>query len=121
MRGSGFSQPANSRYEGRAGLPARLAGLAHVAAVVVAVASASAAAAARGAGGAVAAAGGALRPGPGLVDVERTTAQAAAVGAGDGRFGFFVIGHLDEGEAARAAGFAVHHDADARDRSIVFE
>src|SRR3990172_2445198 len=51
--------------------------------------------------------------GPGFVDVQRATAELGAVDAADSRLGGRGVRHLDEGEAARAAGVAVGDDADA--------
>src|SRR5258705_230602 len=68
-------------------------------------ATASAASAATAAAATEAAAG---FTGTGLVDDDGASVNLLAVHGLDGRLGLVVVGHLDEPEAARAAGVAVH-------------
>src|SRR3972149_8233653 len=62
---------------------------------------------------AAAAAAATVALGSGFVDVQRATAELGAVDAADSRLGGGGVRHLDEGEAARAAGGAVGDDAGA--------
>lgn len=59
--------------------------------------------------------------GLGDVDDKRSAAHLLAVEGIDGRLGLPVVGHLDEPEPAGTAGLAIHHNAGARDRSILRE
>jgi hypothetical protein len=61
-----------------------------------------------------AAAAGAGFTGFGFVDDEGPAAELLAVAGCDCFAGFFVVGHLDETEAARAAGFAIDDDRGRR-------
>ena len=46
----------------------------------------------------------------GLVDVDGAPIELAAIELLDRRLGLLVRAHLDEGEATRTAGVAIHHD-----------
>src|SRR5262245_36242964 len=55
---------------------------------------------------------------PGLVDGQRAALVVRAVECFDGALGLAIVGHLDEAEATRPAGFPVGDDLCARDRAI---
>src|SRR5262249_38151388 len=95
-------------------LPAIATAAATAAAATTAVAAAATAAAA--ATTAAAAAGLALL---GLVDAQRTAVELRAVHRLDRRLCVSIRRHLDEREAARAAGVAIEHDAAALDLAAI--
>jgi hypothetical protein len=51
---------------------------------------------------------------PRFVDAQRASADVFTVELRNGRFGFALVRHLDEAEAARAARLAIHEDLDGR-------
>src|SRR6185312_12368007 len=59
--------------------------------------------------------------GPGLVDVEIASPHLGPVQPFHGFRSSIVVGHLDEGEAARLAGVTIGYDADSIDCAIGFE
>src|SRR5512146_2961033 len=91
-------------------LPARLARLARMAAVVISAAAATATAAESAAA--------ALGLGASFVDRQRTPAGIASVQRGDGRIRLLVVGHFHEPEAARPAGIAIGDHRYAVDGSV---
>src|SRR5262249_17987158 len=56
-----------------------------------------------------------------LVDRQRTATERLAVQGVDGRLRLGVVVHLDEAEAARAAGFAIGDDLGPSDRPVLLE
>jgi hypothetical protein len=59
--------------------------------------------------------------GSGFVDVERASPNLSAVECRDGFIALFGVAHFHKAEAARAAGVAVRHDADAVHLPMGFE
>src|SRR5690349_14009774 len=59
--------------------------------------------------------------GLGLVDDELASVHLKAVQGVDGFLALFIVGHLDETEAARAPGFAVDDDRRPPDLSVLGE
>src|SRR5206468_388444 len=89
------------------------------AAAAVAAAATAAAAIATAAAAAAAAAPAALLPRLGLVHLEVPVLVAETVEGGDGRLRLLVRGHLDEGEAARAAGLPVDDQVHVRHLAVL--
>ncbi len=63
----------------------------------------------------------AIFPGAGFVDDEFAALEILAIEATDRGFHALGIGHGDEGESARAVRFAVHHDGDIADGTVLTE
>ena len=95
--------------------------IAAVAAATIAAAEAAATTAVTTAAVRAAEAARTLFAGASLVDDDGTAADRLAVQAVDGCLGFGIRAHLDEAEALRAAGFAVHHDLGGLDRAELGE
>lgn len=55
---------------------------------------------------------------PGLIHIERSAIQLAAVESGDGFYAFAVIAHFHEGEASGLAGIAVGYDVYTVNRAV---
>lgn len=102
-------------------LPARFARLARMPAVVVAGAATPPSAGGRTTPASASTEATALRTRTSLVHVQRATAHGAAVDGGDGGFRLVVIVHFHESEAARTAGIAIGHDADAPNTAVRFK
>jgi hypothetical protein len=92
--------------------------------VIVASTAATAGTTATTSGAAASAAGSAgtaIGFGTGLVDIQRTSAEFFAVQGCDGFLGFAGIGHLYEGESARASGVTVRDQTDLIDFAVRFK
>jgi hypothetical protein len=102
-------------------LPARLAWLTGLAAIVIASATSAATVPTKALSAATAAGTWPVGLGLGFVDGQGASTEFSSVQSGDGFLGFAGVGHFHKAEATGAASFAVGHDTDFFHFSVSLE